>query len=138
VRWLVDVNVVLDVLADRDPWAEHSSRVLELVEAGRAEGFVAAHTVTTLHYLVAKHGGRELATATVRKLLRVLGVVPVNEDRLLHALDLGLEDFEDAVQAVCAEKIRADVLVTRNADDFAGAGVQALSPVELLAGLEGM
>jgi len=132
------VNVVLDVLADRDPWAEHSSRVLELVEAGRAEGFVAAHTVTTLHYLVAKHGGRELATATVRKLLRVLGVVPVNEDRLLHALDLGLEDFEDAVQAVCAEKIRADVLVTRNADDFAGAGVQALSPVELLAGLEGM
>ena len=132
------MNVVLDVLADRDPWAEHSSRVLELVEAGRAEGFVAAHTVTTLHYLVAKHGGRELATATVRKLLRVLGVVPVNEDRLLHALDLGLEDFEDAVKAVCAEKIRADVLVTRNADDFAGAGVQALSPVELLAGLEGM
>lgn len=137
MRWLVDVNVILDVLADREPWAEHSARVLELVESGRAEGVVAAHTVTTLHYRVARHGGRELATTTVRRLLRVFGVVPVDEDRLLHALDLDLGDFEDAVQAACAEKIRADVLVTRNADDFAGVGVEALSPVELLAGMEG-
>ena len=137
MRWLVDVNVILDVLADREPWAEHSARVLELVESGRAEGVVAAHTVTTLHYLVARHGGRELATTSVRKLLRVFGVVPVDEDRLLHALDLDLGDFEDAVQAACAEKIRADVLVTRNADDFAGVGVEVLSPVELLAGMEG-
>jgi predicted nucleic acid-binding protein len=137
VRWLVDANVILDVLADREPWAEHSVRVLESIEEGRAEGFVAAHTITTLHYLVASHRGRDVATSAVRRLLRLFEVVPVDEDRLLHALDLGLADFEDAVQAACAEKARADALVTRNEDDFRGVGVPVLSPVAALAGMGG-
>lgn len=136
MRWLVDADVVLDVLADREPWAGHSARVLELIQAGRAEGFVAAHTVTTLHYLVEKARGPETAIATVRRLLRLFRVVPVDQDRLLHALDLGLADFKDAVQAACAAKVAADVLVTRNVADYGGAGVDALTPVQLLAGVE--
>ena len=136
MRWLVDADVVLDVLADREPWVGHSARVLRLIEGGRAEGFVAAHTVTTLHYLVEKARGSETAIATVRRLLHLFRVVPVDEDRLLHALDLGLADFEDAVQAACAAKVAADALVTRNVADYRGAGVTALTPVELLAGFE--
>ena len=59
----------------------------------------------------------------------------MDQDRLLHALDLGLADFEDAVQAACAVKVGADALVTRNVADYRGAGVDALTPVELPAGL---
>ena len=136
MRWLIDADVVLDVLAEREPWAEHSARVLELIEAGHAEGFVAAHTVTTLHYLVEKARGSETAVGTVRHLLRLFRVVPVDQDRLLHALDLGLADFEDAVRAACAAKVAADVLVTRNVAAYGDAGVPALTPVELLAGME--
>lgn len=135
MRWLVDVNVVLDVLADREPWADHSARVLAHVEHGRATGCVAAHTVTTLHYLLSRHRDQEAAREHVRTLLRLFEVAPVDEDRLLQALDLGLRDFEDAVQAACALREGVDVLVTRNESDFAGIGVEVLSPVRLLARL---
>lgn len=133
MRWLVDVDVVLDVLADRDPWVEHSGRVLELVERDAADGFLAAHTVTTLHYLIRRHRDERTARRQVRHLLRLLRVVPVDEDRLLQALDLPMADFGDAVQAACAGKAKVDALVTRNVEDYAGIDLDVLSPVELLA-----
>ena len=47
-RLLIDVNVVLDVLLDRRPFAESSSAVWAAVEHGEAEGLLAAHAVTNL------------------------------------------------------------------------------------------
>lgn len=133
MRWLVDADVVLDVLADREPWVEHSARVLELAEEGVVDAFVAAHTVTTLHYLLRKHRDDRTARRKVRLLLRLLRVVPVDEDRLLQALDLPVADYEDAVQASCGSKAKADALVTRNVGDYAGLDLDVLSPVEALA-----
>lgn len=135
MRWLLDTNVLLDVLADREPWAEHSAQVLELVERRKATGYVAAHAVTTLYYLLATHRDRTTARRNTRLLLRLLEVVPVDEDRLLQALDLPTSDFEDAVQIACAEKAGADVIVTRNASDFRGTDLAVRSPSELLARL---
>lgn len=69
-------------------------------------------------------------------LLRLFEIVPVDEDRLLQALDdLPMADFEDAVQAACAEKAGVEVLVTRNERDFRGIGPEVLSPVALLGRL---
>lgn len=133
MRIFLDANVVLDVLADRAPFADDSARVLARVETGAATGLVAAHTVTTLFCLLDRRLGRPEARAAIRTLLRLLEVVPVDEDRLLQALDLSLGDFEDAVQAACAEKAEADVLITRNARDFEGANLEIASPSEFLA-----
>ena len=109
--------------------------MLEFVERGRATGYVAAHSVTTLYHLLAPH--RDLATARrkTRLLLRLLEVVPVDEDRRLQALDLPTPDFEDAVQIACAGKTGADLIVTRNAGDFRGTDLAVRSPSELMARL---
>jgi hypothetical protein len=42
-----------------------------------------------------------------------------------------MNDFEDAVQAACAERIGADYIVTRNLKDFAKSPVQAILPEAL-------
>ncbi len=55
---LVDANVPLDVLAKREPHYATSAAVWALVEQGEIEGLLAAHTVTTLHYLVIEHLNR--------------------------------------------------------------------------------
>lgn len=135
MRWLLDVDVVLDVLTDRRPWADASARILHRVERGEATGCLAAHTVTALHYLLSTHRGPEVAREKTGLLLRLFEIVPVDEDRLLQALGLPMADFEDAVQAACAEKAGVDVLVTRNERDFRGIGPEVLSPVVLLARL---
>ena len=69
----------------------------------------------------------------MKDLLNLFNIVPVDETTLAKALSITAPDFEDAVQAVCALNIAADYLVTRNARDFHGLGLHALTPSELLA-----
>jgi predicted nucleic acid-binding protein len=129
----VDTNVVLDVFMNREPWVESSAPVLRLAEGGSIEGLVAAHSVTTLHDLLARDLSRSRVRKVLADLLQVLQVVPVDEDRLRHALALDWPDFEDAVQAACAESAGADYLATRNKKDFRKSPVKALTPAELVA-----
>jgi predicted nucleic acid-binding protein len=51
-RLLVDTNVILDVLLDRQPHADVSIAIWAAIEAGHAEGYLAAHSITTIHYLI--------------------------------------------------------------------------------------
>jgi len=132
-RVLLDINVVLDVLANREPFAGDAEALLRLVEAGAVEGLVAAHTITTLHYLLARHMGKAKSRRILTDLMQLVEVVPVDEDRLRHALGLNWVDFEDAVQASCAEKAEADYLVTRDKKGFKKSPVKPVTPAEALA-----
>jgi len=136
-RVLLDFNVVLDVLAGREPFAEDSAAVLGEIEAGNLEGYLAAHTVTTLHFLLVRHLGRARTRRVLSDVLSLVQLVPVDEDRIHHALAADWADFEDAVQAACAEKEGVDYLVTRNKRDFRKAAVKPVTPAELLALLPG-
>lgn len=133
MRLFFDLNVILDVLGRREPWFEHSAAILSLVEEGAAKGFVAAHSVTTLDYLLAKHQGRERATTALVELLGLVRAASVDHDVLLKALSLGWTDFEDAVQAICALDLNADHLITRDPEDFPNLSISVVTPSELLA-----
>jgi predicted nucleic acid-binding protein len=135
MRLFLDINVVLDVLANREPWVGDSAAVLSLLDEPQVEGLMAAHSVTTLYYLAAKHLGHKSAVAALIELLEHLSVTPLDEDILLRALSLGRDDVEDAVQGVSAQRARADYLVTRNPSDFDAASVSVVTPKQLLATL---
>jgi len=51
-RVLLDIDVVLDVLANHEPFADEAESVLRLVEVRAIEGLVAAHTITALQFPV--------------------------------------------------------------------------------------
>jgi predicted nucleic acid-binding protein len=133
MRLFLDANVVLDILARREPHFFDSVQILSLVESGAAEGFIAAHTVTTLFYLLHRKIGPARTKATLMDLLRVLRIVPVDHDRILQAFAMEWDDLEDALQAACAAKAEAEYLLTRDRRGFAAADVMALSPAEFLA-----
>jgi predicted nucleic acid-binding protein len=133
-RLLFDVNVVLDVLLDRKPFA--SSAAWSAVERGEAEGFLSAHAVTTLHYLNARSVGTRMANETTEAILSVFGVAPIDEAVLRSASSLNWQDFEDAVTAAGARRAKCDAVVTRNPRDFKGAAVRILTPAEAVAWIE--
>jgi predicted nucleic acid-binding protein len=134
-RVLLDVNVVLDVLLDRKPFADSASAVWRAVEEGRAEGLLSAHALTTVHYLNARAVGPREAGVTTEALLSVFEVAAVDGRVLAGALALGWPDFEDAVTAAAARGARCDALVTRNPRDFRGSPVRVLVPAEAAAWL---
>jgi len=129
-RILLDVNVILDVLLNRRPHVDASSDVWTAVETGRAQGFLSAHAVTTVHYLNAKAAGKKMAAETTEALLSVFDVAGVDEAVLRSALSLDWKDFEDAVTAAAAQRARCSAIVTRNVADFRKSPVRVLAPIE--------
>lgn len=137
MKLLLDINVLLDVVLAREPWAEAAAHLLSAVEAGRASGVVAGHTLTTIHYIVGQKEGRAKATQAVSDLLRILDVVPIERTDFHQAMVLDMNDFEDAVQAAAAIKVDAGYIVTRNERDFRSSPVPAMQPSAVLALLQG-
>ena len=127
-RVVFDVNVVLDVLLDRQPHAEASAAAWAAVETGLAEGLLAAHAVTTIHYLVRKEMGAVKARSIVSAILRVFGIAEVNGAVIQEALQLPCSDFEDAVTVAAARRASSDYIVTRDPKGFRGSPVRPLTP----------
>jgi predicted nucleic acid-binding protein len=134
-RILLDVNVVLDVLLDREPHAESAADVWSAVEEGRAEGCLSAHAVTTIHYLNTQSVGSRQGRETTAAILSVFDVAAVDAAVLAAALTLGFKDFEDAVTTAAAQRAGCDALVTRNPRDFRNSPVRVLAPREAAAWL---
>jgi predicted nucleic acid-binding protein len=136
-RALLDINVILEVFQRRQPFYDDSAAVLAAAETGRLTGLVAAHSVTTLFYLLAKHGSPDRACVQTLELLSLLAVAPVDGHVLEQALALPYRDLEDAVQMAAARQAGADYLVTRDRAGYAAGPLPALAPAELLTLLPG-
>jgi predicted nucleic acid-binding protein len=125
---LVDVNVILDVLLDRKPHVEASSAVWTAMESGFARGLLAAHAVTTIHYLIRKELDTLKAKRSLAAMLRVFGVAAVDGAVIQLALELQLPDFEDAVSAAAAQLAGCEYIVTRDPAGFRASPVRCLPP----------
>ena len=136
MRVLVDLNVILDVLARREPHYEASKQVWAAVELGRVQGLIAAHTVTTLFYLLTRYTDLVQARAALAELLQVFSVAAVDQATIQAAIAVAWPDFEDAVQMIAALQAGATYVITRNPEDFKNGPLAALTPPSFLALLE--
>jgi predicted nucleic acid-binding protein len=133
----LDTKVVLDHLADRQPFAEYSHRIFGLAEKPEISLCAASLSFTNLYYILRKLNGHSDAMAMLGKLKLLVRVTPVAEGEIQSALGSHFKDFEDAVQ-YSAAKAEGGVttILTRNKDDFAGSDIAVLSPEEYLAARE--
>ena len=132
-RALFDTNVLLDVLLERQPHVVASAAALDRAAQGEVDGYVAAHAVTTLAYLLQRQLGAQQARVLLSELLTRLSVAAVTETAVKLALSLPMPDFEDAVCYAAAAQAGIDVIVTRDPQGFAGSSIPALHPELFLA-----
>lgn len=95
MRVLLDTNVVLDLLLERQPWYDDARAILASMLEGRTTGFVSAGSLAVIHYVVRRHAGAAVAIVAVERCLQTFQIVEV--DRLIAhaALSLKGTDFED-------------------------------------------
>jgi len=132
-RVLIDLNVLLDVLKKREPFFDASAGVLALAETGAIEGWLAAHSVTTLFYLIAKDTSPSAARVHLARLVQFLRVAAVDGRTIEQALALPIQDFEDAVQIMAGVHAGLDYVVTRDLSGLKSGPLTPLTPPELLA-----
>ena len=127
MKLLLDTNIVVDVISKRDGF-EESLKLLKLCELGIVEGFVSTTTVTDVMYILRKHIDPDGVRSAVQTLLLIVDVAGVLKSDISSAFLSNVTDFEDAVQSSCAERIKADYIVTHNIKDFGESSVPAISP----------
>jgi predicted nucleic acid-binding protein len=135
VKVLVDTNVVLDVLLDRRPHSADSASIFRLIEEGRLQGMLCATTITTIDYLLLQSLSRAEARKHLAQLIRLFDIAPVNRTVIERAMQSRIGDFEDAVLEQAAALAGADLIVTRNAKDFAHGTIKVQDPKECLVQL---
>lgn len=133
MKIMCDTNVIIDVLLEREPFAENSCKVLSLCEEHRVDGFISASSVTDIYYLVRKHThSTDLAYKAVGKLLEIVKVCSVTNNDVLTAFQRKARDFEDCLMATCAKSVHCDYIITRNKKDFEEFDIPLLTPTEFL------
>lgn len=131
IRVLVDTNVVLDLLLQREPWLAEARPFWDARDNGRVFVYLLASVVTDIYYVCRKQVGRGRALTAVETCLTGFEIVPVDLSLLQQALGMAGPDFEDNVQIACAQLAAIDFIVTRNPADFRDSPLPAVEPSAL-------
>jgi predicted nucleic acid-binding protein len=130
-----DIDIILDVLQKRVPFYQASASLLAAAETGQIQGYQAAHSISTLFYLIQKDKSSATARSAITDLLQFLQVAELNHQTIEQALNLDYSDFEDVVQMMSAVHSGADFLVTRDIKDYQPCLVPVTQPINLLSTL---
>jgi predicted nucleic acid-binding protein len=132
MRVLLDTDVILDVFLAREPFANAAAELLDLGEKGVFDAYISGVTPLNVFYVARKaHSSTNLRQA-IERLLRTVGVCPLDHSVLTNALGLPFSDYEDATQHACATASGLDAIVTRNLDDYKNAALPVYSPTDFL------
>jgi predicted nucleic acid-binding protein len=135
MKVLLDTNVVLDLLLERDPWRVQAEAIAQAGADGRIEPHINSSSITDIFYISRRLVGADQARRVVRACLDSLQIVAVTRD-LLDAADRRTgTDYEDNLQIECAIAAGLDAIVTRDPRGFEGSPVTAMTPAELVARL---
>jgi predicted nucleic acid-binding protein len=132
---LLDTNVLVDVLLEREPFYIDAARLWERAEQKQLGALVCSLSLTTVYYLARRQKGRDAAKKAVQLIADVFQIAAVDRAVIDDALQSPLADLEDAVQSHCAVRSGASHIVTRDAHGFALGPLPALTPQQCLAAL---
>ncbi|NJL86426.1 MAG: PIN domain-containing protein [Leptolyngbyaceae cyanobacterium SM1_1_3] len=130
---LFDSDVLIDVLAQRQPFVTASAQALNRATQPKVQGFVSGHAVTNIFYILRRQVGSETARELVSRLLQHLQVASITDEVIRAGLQSSITDFEDAVTSEAANAAGAEVIVTRDTPDFAASVIPVVLPEEFLA-----
>ncbi len=133
MRVLVDTNIILDYLLEREPFAETAKKIIKASQTKRIEGYIAAHTISNIFYILRKTYNAEDRKSILKDICRLFEIEGVDKEIVIRSLDnTQFSDFEDCLQMECARSFHADYIVTRNLKDFENGDIPAVTPGDLL------
>ncbi|MEG3881061.1 PIN domain-containing protein [Microcoleus sp. herbarium7] len=133
MKVLIDTNIVLDFLLQREPFFQDAELLFQAIDTGQLIGYVTATTLTDIFYISRKHTRSvEQARQAVSETLIAMVICPIDRAVLESAFNSGLVDFEDAVQIFGAVAQGLDAILTRDNKGFLSSPVPVLSIQELL------
>ena len=129
MKYLIDTNIILDVLLKRKPFYNDSAEVLNLSGQKDINLYVTASSITDIYYIAYQTlRNKEEVREMLVKLLKIVLIAGVSGEEIRNALELTWKDFEDSVQYSVALLQEMDGIVTRNPNDYKEAEMKVWNP----------
>lgn len=128
----VDTNIILDLLARREPFYPAAARFFSIAETGDIELHVSSLTFANLFYILRKETSAHQAVAILKKFKLLVTVQPVDNKIIEQALASGFNDFEDAIQYFTALNNGCGAIITRNARDYRNTAIPVCTAEEYI------
>lgn len=128
MKIMFDINVVLDIVANRKPHYEASRAMYLDTIKKEDEPFIAVHAVSTLYYLLGGATTRKQRDTAMQWICDSFKIAAAGENEVKSALNMNFPDFEDALVVSCAVSSGCERIVTRNIKDFEGSPITVVSP----------
>ena len=132
-RILVDTNILLDYLLEREPFFEDAKQVIMSCINGKSNGCIAAHSISNMFFILRKDYSAKERREILLNLCKIFDIEGIDKAKLISGLqNENFSDFEDCLQMECAKSYGADYIVTRNVSDYATSEVKAIIPKDYL------
>jgi predicted nucleic acid-binding protein len=133
----LDTNVIIDVLANREPFSIFGSKLLDYGDKGKVNIYISALSYSNIYYILRKTCSHKEMISLLKDVQAISTTIDVTGDIIQKAISSPLKDFEDAIQlntALSNKKILA--IVTRDPKGFKNSDISILTPEEAVSIIE--
>ena len=132
IKLFVDSDIILDLLAQREPHYIHAARLFTLIDQKKIIAYTSPLIFANLHYLLKKQTSNLSALKSLRKLKTLINILPIDERVIEQSLNSEFNDIEDAIQYFTAVNNGIALIITRNKTDYKRSKIDVLTAEEFL------
>jgi len=131
-RVFVDTDIILDLLANREPFYIYSASIFSMADNREIEINVSSLSFSNLNYILSRQFWSIQAKKKLLKFKTLVTVLSVTDKVIDLALSSDFKDFEDAIQYFTATKNNIKTLLTRNLKDYKSAEIPVMTAEHFL------
>ena len=133
----VDTNVLIDFLADRQPFSNAAAKLFNYSLARKVKVYISAVSYNNIYYILRQSLSNKQTLELLTELSEMTETVDVTKAVISNAIQSGFKDFEDAIQYHCALAMKdVEVIITRNSKDFKLSKMPVMATDEFISLLE--
>lgn len=136
-KLLIDTNIVLDLLAKREPFYNGAAQIFSLADKNKLELAISSLTFANTNYVLSRLKSAQEAREILRRFRILVKVLSLNDKIIDLALnDSNFKDFEDGLQYYSAVENEQDIIITRDLNDFKESKISVMTADEYINSIE--
>jgi predicted nucleic acid-binding protein len=128
----VDTNIVIDLLAKREPFYRAAQELFTLSDKKEVQLQISSLTFANAYYSIVRHYKSVDAKKYLSKFKVLVEILPLEDKAIELALASDFVDFEDGLQYFTAMDYESDIILTRNKKDFKTSKLPVMTAAEYL------
>lgn len=132
MKVFLDTNIALDFILEREDFVDDAKRIIAYCLNCQYPLYLSSISFANISFIARKgHDGKNIRD--ILSLLRKMVHVTTSDEQVVdEALNANNKDFEDAMQYYSASTVGADVIITRNVQDFPLGMIKIMKPKDFI------